>query len=311
MRLNFYEIESKVKSLFVDKLGVDASQVTFEANFTNDLGMDSLDTVEMIMEVEKEFNINITDEMAETMGPTLGDAFKNFIQNAPREILPVISSRVLSFRFNQKGQVEAFLRLEDGSWCFADGSTLLPSSICLLTFSKWSNILNELEEIINDPNTKESDVQHFFESYPELLAGNDYDVVLPQAVIVKDDNSEWKPDFVLTPKNQTDFAKVLDLKIPSLSVHNRPQSGHLTFSAKLWAGLMQVRDYSREFDKTTVRDRFKNEYQVDVFKPDLHLIAGRKWDVMLNERMKELMRETPVKLEDWDSALERLRRNFT
>ena len=56
------EIEAKVKEIIVDKLGVDEADVTPEASFTNDLGADSLDTVELIMEFEKEFGISIPDE---------------------------------------------------------------------------------------------------------------------------------------------------------------------------------------------------------------------------------------------------------
>lgn len=67
------EIASKVKAIIVDKLGVDESEVTTEASFTNDLGADSLDTVELIMEFEKEFNIAIPDEQAEKIG-TVGQA---------------------------------------------------------------------------------------------------------------------------------------------------------------------------------------------------------------------------------------------
>lgn len=67
------EIAEKVKAIIVDKLGVDEGDVTPEASFTNDLGADSLDTVELIMEFEKEFNISIPDEHAEKIG-TVGDA---------------------------------------------------------------------------------------------------------------------------------------------------------------------------------------------------------------------------------------------
>lgn len=59
------EIEEKVKAIIVDKLGVDESEVKPEASFTNDLGADSLDTVELIMDLEKQFDITIPDEMAE------------------------------------------------------------------------------------------------------------------------------------------------------------------------------------------------------------------------------------------------------
>ncbi|MBC7389737.1 MAG: acyl carrier protein [Opitutaceae bacterium] len=67
------EIASKVKSIIVDKLGVEESEVTSEASFTNDLGADSLDTVELIMEFEKEFNISIPDDQAENI-TTVGQA---------------------------------------------------------------------------------------------------------------------------------------------------------------------------------------------------------------------------------------------
>jgi acyl carrier protein len=67
------EIAQKVKSIIIDKLGVEESEVTPEASFTNDLGADSLDTVELIMEFEKEFNISIPDEQAENIS-TVGQA---------------------------------------------------------------------------------------------------------------------------------------------------------------------------------------------------------------------------------------------
>jgi len=67
------DIATRVKKIIVDKLGVDEAEVTPEASFTNDLGADSLDTVELIMEFEKEFNISIPDEQAETI-TTVGQA---------------------------------------------------------------------------------------------------------------------------------------------------------------------------------------------------------------------------------------------
>ena len=72
------EIAEKVKAIIVDKLGVEESSVTPEASFTNDLGADSLDTVELIMEFEKEFEISIPDEAAEKIA-TVGDAI-NYIE---------------------------------------------------------------------------------------------------------------------------------------------------------------------------------------------------------------------------------------
>lgn len=68
-------IAEKVTKIIVDKLGVDEAEVNAEANFTNDLGADSLDTVELIMEFEKEFDISIPDEQAENI-QTVGQAIE-------------------------------------------------------------------------------------------------------------------------------------------------------------------------------------------------------------------------------------------
>jgi len=75
------EVAEKVKSIIVDKLGVEASEVTETASFTNDLGADSLDTVELIMEFEKEFGMSIPDDQAEKIG-TVGDAIAYVEQHA-------------------------------------------------------------------------------------------------------------------------------------------------------------------------------------------------------------------------------------
>ena len=75
------EIASKVKKIIVEKLGVDESEVTTEASFTNDLGADSLDTVELIMEFEKEFNVSIPDDQAENI-QTVGQAVTYLEENS-------------------------------------------------------------------------------------------------------------------------------------------------------------------------------------------------------------------------------------
>ena len=72
------DVTTKVKAIIVDKLGVDESEVTLTASFTDDLGADSLDTVELIMEFEKEFDIQIPDDKAEKIA-TVGDAI-SFIE---------------------------------------------------------------------------------------------------------------------------------------------------------------------------------------------------------------------------------------
>ena len=74
------EISTKVKAIIVDKLGVDESEVTDAASFSDDLGADSLDTVELIMEFEKEFDLQIPDDKAEQI-TNVGEAIK-FIEES-------------------------------------------------------------------------------------------------------------------------------------------------------------------------------------------------------------------------------------
>ena len=75
------DIEPRVKAIIVEKLGVDEADISDDASFTNDLGADSLDTVELIMEFEKEFDMTIPDEDAEQIG-TVGDAVRYVQEHA-------------------------------------------------------------------------------------------------------------------------------------------------------------------------------------------------------------------------------------
>ena len=77
---NMANVADRVTKIIIDKLGVDASEVTLEASFINDLGADSLDTVELIMEFEKEFDVSIPDEQAEGI-QTVGQAISYLEQN--------------------------------------------------------------------------------------------------------------------------------------------------------------------------------------------------------------------------------------
>jgi acyl carrier protein len=78
-------IEEKIKEIIVEQLGVDPAQVTPEASFVNDLGADSLDTVELVMALEEEFNLEIPDEEAEKIS-TVGQAIEYIRANSAKEV---------------------------------------------------------------------------------------------------------------------------------------------------------------------------------------------------------------------------------
>ena len=303
------DIEKRLRSIIVEKLEIEEYKVTNDAHFMKDLGADSLDFYELVYNCEDEFNISLSDELASTV-ETVSDAVDLILKLSPVDYFEKIESRAIHFRLGSDNKFKATLQYEDGSWCYADGKIVLPSRICLLTYSRYANILKELEEIINDVNVRESDLQEYFEKYPELLKGDDYDVIIPQAVI-EIENTKWKSDFILIPINQYDFAKVLELKIPQFNLFNKPHSGHFTFSANLLNAFQQTRDYGQAFDNKETREKFRERYKVDVLRPELHLIAGRKWDISIMDPMRRHLSETHVKFENWDSAYERLKRRFT
>lgn len=74
------DVFSRVKSIIIDKFGVEENEITLNANFTQDLGADSLDTVEFIMEIEKEFNIEVPDNEAEKI-TTVNECIKYIEKN--------------------------------------------------------------------------------------------------------------------------------------------------------------------------------------------------------------------------------------
>lgn len=308
--MTFEELTSGLKSIITQTTGIPEYQIVDGVKIPGD----SLDYVEILMKLEKHLDFTISDDVAEKF--ISGDAIffdkiiSVLIENYPRELIEIIDLRILSFSFTEKNRIQVKLKKEDGSWLYADGMVELPSNLCFLTYSRWGNILKELEELINSPETLESDLQKYFERYPELLAGKDYEVIIPQAVIETESN-KWKSDFILIPHNQVEFSKILELKLPSVPIIKRPNSGHYNFSANLYNAIQQIKDYSRAFKSTEVQKRFQQKYNLEVFEPDLHLIVGRKWDLQLNEEHKKLIRESQVKIEDWDSVVERLKRNFT
>jgi acyl carrier protein len=82
--VNGMPVEDKVKDIIVEQLGVDASQVTPEASFVDDLGADSLDTVELVMALEEKFELEIPDDEAEKI-TTVGEAIEYLKKNAKEE----------------------------------------------------------------------------------------------------------------------------------------------------------------------------------------------------------------------------------
>ncbi len=309
-RIPWVQVEQKLKDIAVELLGLEPGSFTLESDWREDIKGDSLDAVEYIMACEEAFGFEIPDELL-VHSKSIGDTIRAFIREKPRAVFKIVDSRLLTFQVLPDGHIQVSIQLEDGSWVFADGSSQLPSKLFVPVYGRWAALLKDLENLINDPNTKEQDLQDFLEAHPHLLTGDDYDRVVPQAVISRDEQTPWRADFVLAPISQTEFSKIIDLKLPREKLTLRPRSSHLSFSAKLFHSITQLRDYGRAFDDDEVRNRFRERYGIDVYKPDLQLIIGRKWDLDWIDNIKALRRETQVSIETWDDMIERIRRRIS
>lgn len=313
MAKTWHDIESKTKQIISDQLGINHLYVSLESHFVDDLGADSLDQVELVVAIEREFDIEILDdEFVELANP------RQYLETLTR-ILPSkphsdIASMQIAFRLGEDGKIQVLIRQTDGTWMYADGTQHLPSGIFITAFSKWNGIIRELEELINWPKVEERDLQRFFEKHPDLLKGDEYDVLIPQACIINEKDSgpqnTWKADFVLHPYDESAFCKVVELKTPQLPLVRSENHGHVRFFSELNAALIQLRDYGEAFHSSETRRKFRQRYAINVFRPDLQLIAGRRWDIMHIRSMQELQRRESVAIDSWDSAIEKLRRKF-
>lgn len=313
MAKSWIEIEEQVRRIICEQLGCDPKTVTLKASFVDDLGGDSLDLVEIIMSLEEEFGAEIADEDAEKIMnvEAIIDYIATRFSEADRKDL--VDSRVIAFRIREDGRIQVGMQKTDGNWVFADGTSLLPSGVYLTVFNKWAEILKELEELVNSPHVKEADLQHFFEQYPDLLKGDEYDRIIPQARIVPeiDQTRTWRADFVLHPFDQNNFCKILELKPPEVPTFRKASHGHPLFYAELKAAIDQLRDYGEAFHSTVTREKFYETYRTSVFKPDLQLIIGRKWDLIHMQHLLDIQRRSQLVIVDWDTLLEKMKRSFT
>ena len=309
------EIEDKIVQIVKEHLDVPPGKITVNSDYVEDLGADSLDGVELIMAFEEEFDVEIPDEVAESLASngTIGETLKFLASKFDIDDSDIdFDNTVVKFFVNDDGKLSASLQKTDGTWVFADGVNKLPSGLYVTLFNKWSTVLRQLEEMINDPTLNESVFQDFLESHPELIKGAKFDAAVSQAIISPDHkNVKWKADFVLSPVNEQEFCEILELKKPNAPIFRSERSGHNLFVKQLYEAVNQLKDYAEAFNSKQTREIFKNTYNIDVFRPDIHLIMGRR-NAMANPAatLNELHRLN-VKLEDWDSVVERMRREFT
>lgn len=312
MAKNWREIEDQLRQIIAKQLGIDAKSFSLKASFIEDLDCDSLDTVELVMAFEEEFAMEFQDEDAEKIR-TVEEVVDYFAQYFTKEDRKEMDSRVIALSIRSDGNIQVGMQKTDGTWLFADGTSLLPSGVYMRVFNRWGEVLKELEEMVNSPQIKERELQAFFERYPDLLKGDEYDRIIPQARIIPEESQEreWRADFMLSPFDQSSFCKILELKTPTFDAFRKEQHGHPRFYQNLLTAIAQLRDYGEAFHSTVTRQRFQDAYHLKVFKPDLQLIIGTKWDIMHMNHLLEIQRRSQMVIMDWHTTIERLRRKFT
>jgi RNA polymerase sigma factor (sigma-70 family) len=216
----------------------------------------------------------------------------------------------LCFRIRD-GRIEVIMERSDGMWVLADETMKLINGLYIFKRSNWAILLKELERLINKSNLHEDDLQNFFETHPELVLGDEYESVIPQATIIKDDKKKWRADFVLIPSDQLSFSKILELKLPSEKISLTCKNGHSRYSKKIFNAINQLIDYYQAFDSDRTRQIFMDRYQTEVFKPDLQLVFGRRNSINNDKEFLELQRRNNLIITDWDSLYEKLKKKYS
>ncbi len=329
--MKWNELEIKVKKILATHLKIDPSTINCTTNLENDLEMDQYDSFMTFMEFENEFDLDLNDNRFfpfnfedENLRFWTGDwSGKPFKQKTVEDLIwslgyefnyqnnsNCIESDFISIGINKSGIFK--VQLNNSKTEFINSSNFLyPAGLYAQIHNKWDMIIRELEELINYPKLKEYDLQKFLEKHPELIMENDYDTVIPEATITTNNNEYWSADFILKPINQFDFCKIIELKRPSLQTYLRDINRHSTFSSKLYKAINQLKDYWEAFCNKYTQEVFSTKYKFNVYKPDLHLIIGRKWDVTDTRIILDFQRRHNLKIETWDDFLCKLKKKYS
>jgi hypothetical protein len=193
---------------------------------------------------------------------------------------------------------------------------LTPSSkqltaIPLITLGRqsraWSNEITEFESLINDRSVMELDLQRFFEQNPHLLAGADYDRVVPHPVLVRDDGGPLIPDFMLEVTGGA--ADVLDLKLPAAPLVTGSRDRR-RFGRSVLDALAQVREYGAYFDVPAHRASVAERYGLQAYRPQLTVVIGRSPSTEDPLQLRRLWDQVPSssKVMTYDELLKKVKR---
>jgi hypothetical protein len=170
----------------------------------------------------------------------------------------------------------------------------------------WREQLERFDQLINDPSTKESDFQQFFDENWFFLSGLDYHKVIPHPVLVRDCNDgPLIPDYLLKPLDRS-FCDILDLKLPTAKLIAGSKD-RLRWTSKVNEAISQLREYQAYFDDPARRKIVKDVYGVTCYKPSLSVVIGRTpSDISAEKYQRLLTTSNAVRLFSYDDLRARM-----
>jgi hypothetical protein len=175
------------------------------------------------------------------------------------------------------GKIRLVLWSQDGECRYLDTHQNLHSIVYVVSSETAAlrQAIEELEHLVNDAKSKESDFQDFFERYPGFITPEDYKSAHPHITLTKEDGSSLIPDFILEPSDQNKLCDLLELKLPKHKVYVGIDS-RKRFSCEVAEAAAQLREYRKFFDDSTQRNKVQDTYGLLSYKPRMFLIIGRQ-----------------------------------
>jgi cold shock CspA family protein len=206
------------------------------------------------------------------------------------------------------GRLRMLSIFPDGKYRFLDGSQQLHSLLYVASLDAYgfAALVEELEELINTPRVKESQLQEFFERNPHFLQGDSYEEAHPHLILKREYKGPLIPDFALKPTNLNVYCDLLDLKLPSvkLMVGN---GNRRRLSATVMEACAQLREYRDYFEEKRNRDAIEEEYGLKFFRPKMIVIVGKRGAYSPAELRKAESDIPQLTLITYDDLLERAR----
>ena len=196
----------------------------------------------------------------------------------------------------------------DGQFSFLDARRKAHSLLYIVSSEtqQLQHTVDELEDLINNPKSKESDFQDFFERYPHFILPDEYKDAHAHVTLTDENEAALIPDFMLEPTDQSGLCDLLELKLPKHNLYVGVDA-RKRFSSAVTEAIAQLREYRKFFDSTANRDKVYETFGLRSYKPKMFLVIGRRSHID-PMTARDIQSEHPnVVLKTYDDLLARAR----